>query len=75
MYEVSEWHYLSLQRTHGDNVLALLIKHNTVDACTENTHVGYLQCQAECYDTKDQKKGERRREQSKRAQHDKNRGL
>ena len=42
-YEVSERHYLSLQRTHGDNVLALLIKHNTVDTWTDNTHVGYLQ--------------------------------
>lgn len=36
-YKVSEWDHLSLQRTHGNNVLALLIKHNTVDACTGNT--------------------------------------
>lgn len=46
-YKVSEWHYLSLQRTHGNDVLALLIKHNTVDACIDNTHTDYLHCPAE----------------------------
>lgn len=39
-YEVSEWDYFSLQRTHGDNVLALVIKYNTVDACPNNSYDG-----------------------------------
>lgn len=41
-YNISEWYNFSLQRTHGDNVLALLIKHNTVDACKGNIYADYL---------------------------------
>lgn len=40
-YEVPKWHYFSLQRTHGDNVLALVIKYDTVDACTKNNTVRF----------------------------------
>lgn len=38
-HKVSERHYLSFQRTHGNDVLALLIKHNAVDACVDSTHI------------------------------------
>lgn len=34
-HEASKLHHFSFQGTHGNNVLALIVKDNTVDACEE----------------------------------------
>lgn len=34
-HEVPERHHFSLQGAHGNDVLALIVEDNAVDACTE----------------------------------------
>lgn len=41
-HEVSERHHFSLQGAHGNNVLALIIKDDTVDACVEEKKLASL---------------------------------